>query len=227
MADIDPKKVAAEKAVSFVENGMTLGLGTGSTAYWAIRLIGDRVKEGLAVTAVCTSAATEKLAQEFAIPVVAHSAIEHIDLAIDGADEVDTNHFLIKGGGGALLREKILAFNSTRYVVVVDETKLVQQLGKFPLPVEIVQFAVPLTIQHLQDLGATVTIRQKDGQNYITDNGNFIADCCFLAIPDPTALNQYLHQIPGVVETGIFLSTVVSEVLVGKKDGTVEMLTTV
>lgn len=224
---MDSKKIAAEQAATYARDGMVVGLGTGSTVFYAIQKLGEMVKNGLQIRTVSSSVQSEKIASDLNIPVTAFEQINKIDLYIDGADEVDTNHFLIKGGGGALLREKILAFNSTRYVVVVDETKLVQQLGKFPLPVEIVQFAAPLTIQHLQNLGATVSIRQKDGQNYITDNGNFIADCCFLAIPDPTALNLYLHQIPGVVETGIFLSTVVSEVLVGRKDGTVEMLTTV
>lgn len=224
---MDSKKIAAEKAASYARDGMVVGLGTGSTVYFAIHKLGEMVKDGLQIRTVSSSVQSEKIALDLNIPNTSFEEISKIDLYIDGADEVDANHFLIKGGGGALLREKILAFNSSRYVVVVDESKLVSQLGKFPLPVEIVPFAASLTIQHLIDLGATVTIRQKDGENYITDNGNLIADCCFLAIPDPAALNLYLHQVPGVVETGIFLNSVVSEVLVGKKDGTVEMLTTV
>ncbi len=224
---MDSKRIAAEQAATYAKNGMVVGLGTGSTVYYAIQKLGELVKNGLQIVTVSSSLQSEKIASELNIPVTGFDEIGKIDLYIDGADEVDANHFLIKGGGGALLREKILAFNSKRYVVVVDESKLVQQLGKFPLPVEIVQFAVPFTLQHLRDLGAEVKLRQKDGTTYITDNGNLIADCSFQAIPDPAALNQYLHQIPGVVETGIFLNSVVSEVLVGKKDGSVELHPTV
>ncbi|NTS39911.1 ribose-5-phosphate isomerase RpiA [Flavisolibacter sp. BT320] len=219
MADFDPKKVAAEKAVSFVENGMTLGLGTGSTAYWAIRLIGDRIKEGLTINAVCTSVATEKLAHEFAIPVVDTSAIASIDLAIDGADEIDAAKNLVKGGGGALLREKIVAYNSRQFIVIADESKLVQTLGRFPLPVEVLPFGVTLAQQHLGALCRQATVRTKDGERFRTDNGNFIVDCHFQSISDPQALDQQLKNIPGVLETGLFINRVAPTVIIGYRDG--------
>lgn len=219
MADIDPKKVAAQKAVSFVENGMTLGLGTGSTAMWAIRLIGDKVKEGLAVQGVCTSLATEKLAQAFSIQVVAPSAIDRIDLAIDGADEIDANKNLVKGGGGALLREKIVAYNSTQFIVIADESKLVKTLGRFPLPVEVLPFGVTLAQKHLAALCGQATVRMKDGEPYRTDNGNCIIDCHLQNISDPQALDRQLKNIPGILETGIFINRVAPTVIIGYRDG--------
>lgn len=135
---INVKQLAAEKAVEFVKDGMKIGLGTGSTAYWAINRLGERVSEGLKITAVATSRASEEQARELGIPIVAFGDIDSLDLTIDGADELDSSLQLIKGGGGALLREKIVASNSTRMIVIADESKVVNTLGKFPLPVEIV-----------------------------------------------------------------------------------------
>ncbi|HEV7332462.1 MAG TPA: ribose-5-phosphate isomerase RpiA [Flavisolibacter sp.] len=219
MADIDPKKSAAQKAVTFIQSGMTVGLGTGSTAYWAIRLIGEMVKEGMAIKAVCTSVATEKLAHEFSIPVAAFSAIEHIDLTIDGADEIDHRKNLIKGGGGALLREKIVAFNSRQFIVIADESKVVKELGRFPLPVEVLPFGVELTQQHLAALCSQAEIRMENAKPYRTDNGNYIIDCHLGSISDPIALNLQLKNIPGVLETGIFLNRISSTVIIGYRDG--------
>jgi ribose 5-phosphate isomerase A len=218
---MDSKKIAAEKAAGYAKDDMIVGLGTGSTVYYAIHKLGEMVKAGLRIKTVSSSIQSENIAKELNIPTVRFEDIESIDLYIDGADEVDTNHYLIKGGGGALLREKILAFNSKRFIVVVDESKLVQQLGAFPLPVEIVQFASSLTIAHIRKLGAEVNLRQKDGKTYLTDNGNLVVDCLFRTIEDPLKLNDKLHLIPGVVETGIFLNTLVAEVIAGYKDGNV------
>src|SRR6476661_2954340 len=160
-SQMESKKRAAEKAVEAVKDGMTVGLGTGTTAYWAIQKIAERVKEGLRIQAVATSLETERLAKELGIPLVLFSAVETIDLTIDGADEVDTDKNLLKGGGGALLREKIVAYHSRQYLVVVDESKRVDQLGRFPLPLEILPFAMELTLTQLRRFGET-NIRQKD-----------------------------------------------------------------
>jgi ribose 5-phosphate isomerase A len=221
---MDAKKIAAEKAAGYVENEMIVGLGTGSTVFHAIHKLGEMVQQGLQIRTVSSSVQSEKIAKELNIPSVDFADIDHIDLYIDGADEVDENHNLIKGGGGALLREKILAFNSLRYIVVVDESKLVDSLGQFPLPVEVVPFALPLTLSHIRLLGAEVVIRQKDGKDFVTDNGNLIADCKFASITEPVLLNQKLHEIPGVVETGLFLRSLVSEVIAGYRDGTIRVI---
>ncbi|RYF87555.1 MAG: ribose-5-phosphate isomerase RpiA [Chitinophagaceae bacterium] len=220
---MDAKKIAAEKAADYVKGNMTVGLGTGSTVFYAIHKLGEMVKNGLKIMTVSSSVQSEKIARELNIPTVGFEKIQAIDIYIDGADEVDQNHYLIKGGGGALLREKIIAFHSHRYIVVADESKMVKQLGKFPLPVEVVPFALSLTLSAIAKLGAEVVVRQKDGKDFISDNGNLIADCHFGSIPDPGQLNQSLHMIPGVVETGIFLNSLVSEVVVGYNDGRVQV----
>ncbi len=215
---INPKQIAAEKAVESIEDGMIVGLGTGSTAYWAIQKIGERVRDGLNIQAVASSTISEDLANELGIPVIPFADVETIDLTIDGADEVDANLQLTKGGGGALLREKLLAANSRRFIVIVDESKVVDTLGVFPLPVEIVPFAHELTVRKLQSLGCELTIRQKDGVNFITDNGNLIADCRFGSITDPVTLHTQLNLIPGVVENGLFVG-LTSQLIVGHSDG--------
>jgi len=215
---MNPKQIAAEKAVESIEDGMIVGLGTGSTAYWAIQKIGERVRDGLNIQAVASSTISEDLANELGIPVIPFADVETIDLTIDGADEVDANLQLTKGGGGALLREKLLAANSRRFIVIVDESKVVDTLGAFPLPVEIVPFAHELTVRKLQSLGCELTIRQKDGENFITDNGNLIADCRFGSIMDPVTLHTQLNLIPGVVENGLFVG-LTSQLIVGHSDG--------
>jgi len=223
---IDPKKVAAERAAGYVKNNMTVGLGTGSTVFHVIHKLGEMVKDGLTINTVSSSVQSEKIAKELKIPVIEFSAVSKIDIYIDGADEVDLHHNLIKGGGGALLREKILAYNSQRFIVIVDESKMVTALGAFPLPVEVVSFAHQLTLSHLRAHNAEVMIRQHAGKDFITDNGNLIADCRFGTIPDPGRLNQIIHEIPGVVESGIFTNDMVDEVIVGYKDGSVKVFPT-
>lgn len=200
------KKAAGEKAAALVQPGMLVGLGTGSTAYWAIEKIGQMVKEGLNIQAVATSIASEKQAQALGIPITSFSEIQQLDLDIDGADEISEEGQLIKGGGGSLLREKIVALASRRRVIVGDERKYVKTLGKFPLPIEVVPFGWELVFKTLQALQGYPTLRTKDDQPYITDNSNYIIDCSFGVIREPEILHQQLKALTGVVETGLFLN---------------------
>ena len=200
------KKAAGEKAASLVQPGMLVGLGTGSTAYWAIERLGAMVKEGLHIQAVATSIASEKQARELGIPITSFSEIQQLDIDIDGADEISEDFQLIKGGGGSLLREKIVALASRRRVIVADERKYVKTLGKFPLPLEIVPFGWELVFKTLQSLKGVPTLRTRDDKPYITDNSNYIIDCAFGTIPNPEQLHQQLKAIPGIVETGLFIN---------------------
>jgi ribose 5-phosphate isomerase A len=220
---INVKQLAAEKAVEYVQDGMKIGLGTGSTAYWAIRKLGERVSEGLKITAVATSQASEEQARELGIPLVAFGDVDSLDLTLDGADELDGALQLIKGGGGALLREKIVAMGSTRMIVVADESKAVTTLGKFPLPVEIVPFAWEWTIAGLAKLGCKPELRRSGDGLYKTDNGNYIADCRFEAIDSAAELALALQRIPGVVEHGLFIG-IADMAVIGKNDGTIEII---
>ena len=221
MTQTEIKKLVAEKAVEFVTDGMIVGLGTGSTAFWAIQRLGQRVSEGLKIEAVASSLASEELAKKLNIPIRSFAGIGEIDITIDGADEVDRHHNLIKGGGGALLREKIIAYNSKRFFVVVDEAKVVEELGSFPLPVEILPFAYELTLRQLTALGCDPEIRTTDGKVFVSDNGSLIADCAFGKIEYPLTLEKQLQEIPGVIETGLFLNTMVDSVFIGYKNGAV------
>ncbi|MCM3629923.1 ribose-5-phosphate isomerase RpiA [Paenibacillus glycanilyticus] len=222
---MESKRIAAEKAVEFVKEGMKVGLGTGSTAYWAIQAIGRRVKEeGLNIQAVATSVQSEQLAKEVGIPMMPFADVDVLDLTIDGADEVDPQLHLIKGGGGALLREKIVAAASKQLIIIVDESKDVKHLGKFPLPVEIVPFAFELTVKKLRKLGCEPKLRKNGEELYVTDNGNYIADCEFGVITDPEALHDDLNRIPGVVDNGLFIH-MANLVIVGSADGSIRSIT--
>jgi ribose 5-phosphate isomerase A len=221
---MNAKQIAAEKAVTYVKDGMTVGLGTGTTALFAIAAIGKLIKDGLSVNAVASSTRSEELAKNAGIQMMSFSEIKKIDLYIDGADEVDKDCNLVKGGGGALLREKILAFNSNEFLVIVDQSKLVEQLGKFPLAVEITPFAFELTLKHLENSGCTPIIRKKNEQHYITDNGNLIADCAFNKISDVDQLNLWINAIPGVVENGLFPQSLVAQIIVGYENGEVGII---
>ncbi|MGG3279780.1 ribose-5-phosphate isomerase RpiA [Paenibacillus solani] len=224
VSEYNMKKIAAEHATKYVQAGMKVGLGTGSTAYYAILKIGEMVRDGLSIQAVATSEASEKLAVEQGIPLIPMREVDRLDLTIDGADELDDQLRLIKGGGGALLREKITAFHSERLVIVADDTKAVTQLGAFPLPVEIVPFAYEWTIQSLTQLGCTVQIRHKPDEGfYVTDNGNYIADCRFQEIPNPEELSSRIGCLPGVVEHGLFIG-MADQAIIGCQDGTVRIL---
>lgn len=201
--------MAAERAVEFVEDGMTVGLGTGSTAYWAIQKLGERVRQGLKIRAIGTSEQTESMARKLGIPLLDFASVSALDVAIDGADEVAQCFVLTKGGGGALLREKLVASAASRFIVIVDSAKMVDRLGHFPMPVEVVPFAWELTARRVEASGCHSTRRsQQDGTPFITDNGNYILDCDFGEIADPRQTHAYLKGLPGVVETGFFIDMV-------------------
>ncbi|MDF2653423.1 MAG: rpiA [Paenibacillus sp.] len=217
---MESKRIAAEKAVEYINDGMVVGLGTGSTAYWALQKLGKKVMDGLIIKAVATSINSENLAKELGIPLMSISEIEKIDITIDGADEVDDEWNLIKGGGGALLREKIVASFSKELIVVVDESKKVNRLGKFPLPVEIVKFGYEVTQKKLGKLGCVPKIRIVDNKPFITDNGNYIADCDFGSIDQPNDLHTAINMIPGVVDNGLFIK-IATKVIVGYQDGSI------
>ena len=206
------KAAAARASLRFVRDGMTLGLGTGSTAAHAVRFLGEQVKAGLKIRGIPTSVHTGELAVSLGIPLTTLEECQEIDVDIDGADEFDPQLNLIKGGGGALLREKIIASASRQVVIIADSSKQVAVLGKFPLPVEIIPFAQPLVAKRITALGATVNLRRDaKGNTFITDEGHHILDCSFGQIPDPPALARKLSDMPGVVEHGLFieLATVV------------------
>ncbi len=221
---MNAKKIAAEHAVTLVESGMVVGLGTGSTAYWAIEKIGERVKSGkLKIRAIATSNRSEEQALSLGIPIITFADIDQIDITIDGADEADHALNLIKGGGGALLREKIVASNSRKMIVIADERKLVRHLGKFPLPVETNIFGWEKTFQRLESLGCIPTLRMEGERPYITDNNNYIIDCSFGEISDPPALHDRINAIVGVVENGLFIG-LASKLIAGCDDGQVKIL---
>lgn len=204
----DPKAVAGRAAVQFVESGMTLGLGTGSTVHFVLLALAERVaKEGLRVRGVPTSVDTERKARELGIPLATLDEVPSIDVTIDGADEIDARFDMIKGGGGALLREKVVASLSRRVVIVVGANKVVARLGStFALPVEVVPFARVPVHRSLVALGCEPTLRKRDGRVFSTDNGNEILDCRFAAgIADAAKLEREIDAIPGVVESGLFV----------------------
>jgi ribose 5-phosphate isomerase A len=202
---------AARAALAHVGHGMRLGIGTGSTAEEFVRLLGERVAAGLEILGVPTSERTAALCRELGIGLSTLDETPELDLTVDGADEVGPGLDLIKGGGGALLREKIVAAASRRMIVIADETKLVDMLGAFPLPVEVNRFGLRATEIAIgrasADLGLSgaLTLRMTNGQPFVTDGGHFILDASFGRIPDTRALSNALHAVPGVVEHGLFL----------------------
>lgn len=221
----DRKRAAADKALELIQDGMIVGLGTGSTAAHFVRALGGRVKAGLRITGVPTSAAAETLAIEAGIPLAELDAVPHVDITIDGADEADRAFRLIKGGGAAHLREKIVAAASRRMIAIMDDTKLVDALGRFPLPLEIVPFAARTTMRHAADAAAAagcsgnfVRLRGGDAHPLVTDNGNLVADLDCGAIPDPEDLAARLAAIPGIVEHGLFIG-LCHGLIVGRPDG--------
>jgi ribose 5-phosphate isomerase A len=218
------KKLAGERAADLVESGQVVGLGTGSTAYFAIMRLAERVSSGLEIRGIPTSEASATLARDNNIPLISFSDTVSIDITIDGADEVDAAFNLIKGGGGALLREKIVAGATQKQIIVADESKLKKTLGAFPLPVEVTRFGWEATTSHITELGCTPEIRIADGSPFVTDNGNFILDCPFPEIANPADLETALRSIPGVVECGLFVD-LTDRVIIGKNDGTIEELT--
>jgi len=221
----DQKRAAAEAALEYVKPGMRLGLGTGSTAEHFVRALGPRVKAGLKLTAVATSERTAALAHEFGFTVSDINAVRHLDLTVDGADEIGPSLTLIKGGGGALLREKIVAFASERMIVIADAAKLVDTLGRFPLPVEIARFGWQVTMERIAEAAARcgcsqnlMRLRGGEAHPFTTDGGNYIADCAAETIPDPERLAHALDAIPGVVGHGLFIA-LASMALIGTQTG--------
>jgi len=213
------KQMAAEKAVTFVQSGMVLGLGTGSTAIFATRKIGELLRRGELkdILAIATSRQTDEEARKLGIPLMDDSLPQSLDLTIDGADEIDPHFNVIKGGGGAHLREKVVAQASARMIIVADESKLSECLGmRFALPVEVLQFGWRSQSQFLESLGAKISIRKRsDGTTYLTDSGNLILDCNFGPIPDPRALALKLGWRAGIIEHGMFLGMVTDVVVAG------------
>ncbi len=219
------KLAAARHALRFVEPKMRLGLGTGSTASLFVELLGEEVRGGLQVLCVPTSEATRALASRLNIPLTTLDETPLLDLTIDGADELDSELRLIKGGGGALLREKIVATASDRMIVIADASKRVEKLGSFPLPVEVARFGVTATRNMIEMLAADsgchgdIKLRiGNDGDPFVTDGGNYIFDCAFGAIDDPESLDEALKFIPGVVENGLFLG-IADIAIIGGPDG--------
>jgi len=206
MANEKQKEAAGRAAAKLVRDGDIVGLGTGSTAYFAVVALGERVKDGLKIIGIPTSVRTADLARAVGIPLTTLDDHPQIDITIDGADEVDPKLNLIKGGGGALTREKVIASASKKMVVVADSGKMVAVLGKFPLPVEVIAFARTVVERKIVALGGSPTLRLKpEGSPYLTDNGNEILDCGFRKIADPPALARELSGTPGVVEHGLFI----------------------
>jgi len=203
---ISEKQRSAEAACEYVKDGMIVGLGTGSTAKFAVKKIGELVRNGLSIRGIATSDSTKILAESEGIPLIDFSETMFIDLTIDGADEIDANLNMIKGGGAALLREKIVASASREEIIIVSVSKLVQQLGAFPLPVEVIPFGWQVVFNQLESLQGNPELRLKQGQPSVTDQGNFIVDCHFRKIENPEQLEQHLNMIPGVVENGLFIN---------------------
>ncbi len=234
VSDLSPmdtaKFVAAKRALDYVENGMRLGLGTGSTAAWMVRILGEMVREeGLKVVGVPTSDRTAALAKQVGVPISTLDEVKWLDLTIDGADEFDANLNLIKGGGGALLQEKIVATASDQMVVITDISKEVETLGNFPLPVEVVTFGWETTkalieeaLTNVDVMGRTGTLRLNGDRPFVTDEGHYILDFHMRRIAEPRKLSLILNQVPGVVENGLFID-ICDTVVIGFGDGQVEV----
>jgi len=223
MANEKEKQAAGRAAAKLVRDGDVVGLGTGSTAYFAVVALGERVKAGLKIVGIPTSVKTGDLARQLGIPLTTLDETPQIDITLDGADEVDPKLNLIKGGGGALLREKVIATATKNMVVVVDSSKVVSVLGKFPLPIEVISFARTVVENKIVSLGASPKLRTKtDGSPYLTDNGNQILDCSFGKIADPAALALVLSDTPGIVEHGLFIG-LAKVALVGRGDAVEEI----
>jgi ribose 5-phosphate isomerase A len=207
----DQKRAAAKAALHYVKPGMKLGLGTGSTAKHFVDCIGDMVKAGFEIVCVPTSETTRKQAEALGIPLTTLDETPRLDLTVDGADELDGDLNLIKGGGGALLREKIVATSSKTMIVIADASKRVERLGAFPLPIEVIPFGVKATAWKIErafdHVGCTgkITLRVRDGKPFVSDNNNLILDCALGVIPDPPRLAAHLSGIPGIADHGLFI----------------------
>jgi len=223
MANDQEKEAAARASLQFVKDGQIVGLGTGSTAWYFIQLLGDAVRNGLHIKGIPTSVRSREQAASLGIPLTTLDEYQQIDVTVDGADEVDPELRLIKGGGGALLREKIIASATKQLVIVVDASKRVPVLGRFPLPVEVIKFAQVVVMRKIEVLGAKVSLRREaDGKPYLTDENNHILDCRFERIPDADRLARQLSDMPGVVEHGLFIG-MASVVLVAEGSDIIQL----
>ncbi|MBV2144468.1 ribose-5-phosphate isomerase RpiA [Falsochrobactrum sp. TDYN1] len=215
------KIAAAAEALTYVRQGMRLGIGTGSTAEEFVRLLAEKANEGFRIIGVPTSERTAKLCSELGVPLTTLEETPHLDLTVDGADEVNGDLSLIKGGGGALLREKIVAAASDSMIVIADESKVVETLGRFPLPIEVNRFGLGATMRAIElavsqcGLAGGLILRLKDGAPFVTDGGHYIVDASFGRIPDPKILSTALFAIPGVVEHGLFIGLTQAAVIAG------------
>lgn len=218
---MDEKQRAALRALDFVQDGMVVGLGTGSTATHMINALGEKVRAGLKIKGVPTSENTRQLAEANGIEIIGFDQVEEIDLTIDGADEINPQLDMIKGGGGALLREKIVAQASKQVITIVDSSKWVDSLGAFPLPVEIARFGMDSTTRHLRAFGCEVKIRFQNEKIFVTDEGHYLLDCFFKQIPNPAELEAEIKLIPGVMEVGLFIG-LATKALIGKAHGVEE-----
>ena len=216
---MEQKRIAGQKATEYIKDGMILGLGTGSTAYYMIKKVGELIQNGMNLKAVATSKSTENLAKELHIPLVQIDEIDRIDLCIDGVDEIDKHFNAIKGGGGALFREKIVANLANEVIWIMDDSKLVDSIGAFPLPIEVLPYGYTQVIRKLKNYSLNPVIRMKDGNIFTTDNGNYIVD---LHIGKPMDINDVydkVNGITGVLETGLFINTC-KRIIVGTDSGT-------
>jgi len=211
-------------AADYIKPGMKVGLGTGSTVFYLLKELGRRKAQGLHFTAVCTSVQTQRVLIEEGIEFLTLDEVDRLQIAIDGADEIDPAGNMIKGGGGALLREKIVEYNADELIIIIDEKKRVNNLGAFPLPVEVVTFGWKQVRQKLaNDYGIIVLRREHVSKPFITDQGNYILDCHFSLITDPQQLNTDIQLIPGVVETGLFVG-MADKAITGYADGSIEFI---
>ena len=215
------KQRAAAAAAELITDGMVLGLGTGTTASYLVQILGERVRQGLRIQGVPTSEATRQLAVAEGVPLTTLEEQTVLDLCLDGADEVDPELNLIKGGGGALLREKIVASAARQRIIMVDVSKCVGCLGAFPLAVEIIPFGWEVTRRQLEQFGGVPTLRQREGKPFVTDQGHYIIDCALSQIEDAPRLNHQLNQLPGVVESGLFVD-MTDLLITGSPDGITE-----
>ena len=213
---MNQKQIAGEKATDYIKDGMTLGLGTGSTVFYMVEKVGELVKNGMKLQAVATSIATENQAKGLGIPLLSIDEVDHIDLAIDGVDEIDGQFNAIKGGGGALFREKMVANLADHVIWIMHEAKLVDAIGEFPLPVEILPYGHTHILKALEEFHPV--LRQKDGKTFVTDNGNYIADLHIGKPMNIADVYEKVNAITGVLETGLFLN-MCDRIVVGTDEG--------
>lgn len=217
----EKKKAVAKAAIDEIKHDMVIGLGSGTTITYLLEELAQRVKEGLSIQGIPSSKKTEKLAIKLNIPLAGFPEIKQLDIAIDGADEIDEHLHLLKGGGGSLVREKIVASTAKKLVIIADDSKSVKQLGAFPLPIEVVPFGWETTARKIAALGAKSVLRKNNGKVFVSDNGNYILDCTFDNISQPQALHENIKQLVGVVETGLFVGMADKVILAGHEGITV------